>query len=139
MSLGAQSRQTEITVISGSPKQLTKQSDKSNFGLLGHLRLDICITCLRVKGPHRVDERLFSENDYHIHLQGSVRSREPLTLPQKSIGRHRGDVRPDWCQTGPQFQTCSVFRDICRSIRVDPITLGANDHRGHLEGSLGYP
>ncbi|OWM63018.1 hypothetical protein CDL15_Pgr026192 [Punica granatum] len=24
------------------------------------------------------------------------------------------------------------------SRRVDPITLGANDHHGHLEGSLGY-
>ncbi|PKI49912.1 hypothetical protein CRG98_029696 [Punica granatum] len=51
MSLGTQSQQTEITVISGSPKLLRKQSEKSNFGLLGHLRLNICITGLRVKGP----------------------------------------------------------------------------------------
>ncbi|PKI49917.1 hypothetical protein CRG98_029701 [Punica granatum] len=51
MSLGAQSQQTEITMISGSPKQLRKQSEKSNFDLLGHLRLDICITGIRVKGP----------------------------------------------------------------------------------------
>ncbi|PKI61744.1 hypothetical protein CRG98_017856 [Punica granatum] len=51
MSLEAKSRQTEITVISGSPKQLRKQFEKSSFGLLGHLRLHICITGLRVKCP----------------------------------------------------------------------------------------
>ncbi|PKI60427.1 hypothetical protein CRG98_019168 [Punica granatum] len=90
-------------------------------------------------GKNRVDPRLFSENDYHSHLRGSIRSREPLTLPQNAIGRHRGDVRPDWWQTGPKFHTCSVFRDLCRSIRVDSITLGENDHHSHLEGSLGYP
>ncbi|PKI61899.1 hypothetical protein CRG98_017707 [Punica granatum] len=28
---------------------------------------------------------------------------------------------------------------VVRTIWVDPITLGANDHHGHLEGSLGYP
>ncbi|OWM66814.1 hypothetical protein CDL15_Pgr027002 [Punica granatum] len=26
-----------------------------------------------------------------------------------------------------------------RTLRVDPTTLGTNDHHGHLEGSLGYP
>ncbi|PKI38868.1 hypothetical protein CRG98_040739 [Punica granatum] len=26
-----------------------------------------------------------------------------------------------------------------RTIRVDPITMGANDHHDHLEGSFGYP
>ncbi|OWM76966.1 hypothetical protein CDL15_Pgr011691 [Punica granatum] len=104
----------------------------------------------------RVDPRLFSENDHHSHLQravrvdpitlgpndhhshlrGSVRSQEPLTLPQNSIGSLRGDVRPDWCQTGPNFQTYSVFRDLCRAVRVDPITLGPNDHHSHLRGSV---
>ncbi|PKI54766.1 hypothetical protein CRG98_024868 [Punica granatum] len=84
----------------------------------------------------RVDPRLFSETNHHIHLRGSVRSQEPLTLPQNSIGRHRGDVRPEWCQTGPKFQTCSVFRDLCRDIRVDPITLGSNYHHINLRGSV---
>ncbi|PKI64108.1 hypothetical protein CRG98_015497 [Punica granatum] len=28
---------------------------------------------------------------------------------------------------------------IRRTVRVDPTTLGTNDHHGHLEGSLGYP
>ncbi|PKI52255.1 hypothetical protein CRG98_027353 [Punica granatum] len=51
ISLEAQSQQTEITVISGSPMQLRKQSEKFNFGFLGHLRLHICITDLRVKCP----------------------------------------------------------------------------------------
>ncbi|OWM68543.1 hypothetical protein CDL15_Pgr023508 [Punica granatum] len=46
--LEVQSRQTEITVISKAPKQLRKQSEKSSFGLLGRLRLHICITGLRV-------------------------------------------------------------------------------------------
>ncbi|PKI42791.1 hypothetical protein CRG98_036807 [Punica granatum] len=45
--LEVQSRQTEITVISKAPKQLRKQSEKSSFGLLGRLRLHICITGLR--------------------------------------------------------------------------------------------
>ncbi|PKI78098.1 hypothetical protein CRG98_001548 [Punica granatum] len=84
----------------------------------------------------RVDPRLFSKNDHHSHLCGSVRNQEPLTLPQNSIGRHRGNVRPDWCQTGPKFQTCSVFRDLCRAVRVDPIILGPNDHHSHLRGSV---
>ncbi|PKI68233.1 hypothetical protein CRG98_011369 [Punica granatum] len=47
-SLEVQFRQTEITVISRAPKQLRKQSEKFSFGLLGHLRLYICITGLRV-------------------------------------------------------------------------------------------
>ncbi|PKI71116.1 hypothetical protein CRG98_008484 [Punica granatum] len=84
----------------------------------------------------RVDPRLFSENDHHSHLWGSVRSQEPLTLPQNFIGRHRGDVQPEWCQTGPKFQTCSVFHDIYRAVRVDQIILGPNDHHSHLRGSV---
>ncbi|PKI68503.1 hypothetical protein CRG98_011099 [Punica granatum] len=78
-------------------------------------------------------------NDHFDHLQGSVRSQEPLALLKISIGSLRGDVRPDLCQSGPKFQTCSVLGDFCRTVRVDPTTLGTNDHHGHLEGSLGYP
>ncbi|OWM64323.1 hypothetical protein CDL15_Pgr014113 [Punica granatum] len=37
---------------------------------------------------------------------------------------------------GPKFQTCSVFRDLCKAVRVDPITLGPNDHHSHLRGSV---
>ncbi|PKI48595.1 hypothetical protein CRG98_031014 [Punica granatum] len=118
MSLEAQPRQKEIIVISGSPKQLRKQYEKFRFGLVGHLRLHICITGLRIKCPHRVYLRLFSENDHHSHLRGSVRSQEPLTLPQNSIGRHCGDVRPDW------------------AVRVDSIILEPNDHHSHLRGSV---
>ncbi|OWM77859.1 hypothetical protein CDL15_Pgr018428 [Punica granatum] len=84
----------------------------------------------------RVDPITLGPNDHHSHLRGSVRSQEPLTLPQNSIGSLRGDVRPDWCQTGPNFQTYSVFRDLCRAVRVDPITLGPNDHHSHLRGSV---
>jgi hypothetical protein len=51
ISLEAQSQQTEIAVISGSPKKLRKQSEKSSFGLLGHLRLHICIYRLKGQGP----------------------------------------------------------------------------------------
>ncbi|PKI63761.1 hypothetical protein CRG98_015831 [Punica granatum] len=91
---------------------------------------------MRPCSTKRVDPRLFSENDHHSHLRRSVRSRELLTLPQNSIGRHRGDVQPDWCQMGPKFQTCSVFRDLCKAVRVDPITLGPNDHHSHLRGSV---
>ncbi|PKI67075.1 hypothetical protein CRG98_012539 [Punica granatum] len=54
MSLETQSQQTKITLISGSPKQLRKQSEKSSFGLLGHLWLYICITGLRVKCPRNL-------------------------------------------------------------------------------------
>ncbi|OWM90085.1 hypothetical protein CDL15_Pgr000872 [Punica granatum] len=50
ISLKAQSRQTEITVISGSPKKLRKQSEKFSFGLLRHLRLHICIYRLKGQG-----------------------------------------------------------------------------------------
>ncbi|OWM82778.1 hypothetical protein CDL15_Pgr008659 [Punica granatum] len=89
-------------------------------------------------GPRavRVDPITLGPNDHHSHLRGSVRSQEPLTLPQNCIGSLRGDVRPDWCQTGPNFQTCSVFRDPCRAVRVYPITLGPNDHHSHLRGSV---
>ncbi|PKI45183.1 hypothetical protein CRG98_034434 [Punica granatum] len=135
MSLEVQSRQTEVTMISEAPKQLRKQTEKSSFGLLGHLRLRICITGLRFLSD-RVDPRLLSQNDHCSHLRGSVGSRESLTLPRNSIGRHCGDVRPDRCQTGPKFYMCSVFHDLCRAIRVDPITLGPNDHHSHLRGSV---
>ncbi|PKI73042.1 hypothetical protein CRG98_006537 [Punica granatum] len=49
------------------------------------------------------------------------------------------NFNPKTAQSGLFFQTYSIFRDLCRSIRVDLITLGVNDHHGHLEGSLGYP
>ncbi|OWM73926.1 hypothetical protein CDL15_Pgr008076 [Punica granatum] len=49
---------------------------------------------------NQVDPRLFSQNHNHSHLRRSVRSRELLTLPQNSIGRLRGDVRPDTAQSG---------------------------------------
>ncbi|OWM77836.1 hypothetical protein CDL15_Pgr009383 [Punica granatum] len=29
--------------------------------------------------------------------------------------------------------------DVKETVRVDPTTLGTNDHHGHLEESLGYP
>ncbi|PKI68232.1 hypothetical protein CRG98_011368 [Punica granatum] len=38
-------------------------------------------------------------NDHRSHLQVSVRSQEPLTLPQNSIGSLRGDVRLDLYQS----------------------------------------
>ncbi|PKI65420.1 hypothetical protein CRG98_014159 [Punica granatum] len=84
----------------------------------------------------RVDPRLFSENDHHSHLQGSVRSRKPLTLPQNSIERHHGYVRPENCQVESVFQTYSVFRDLCRDVRVNPITLDQNNHYILLQGSV---
>ncbi|OWM77860.1 hypothetical protein CDL15_Pgr018429 [Punica granatum] len=48
----------------------------------------------------RVDPITLGPNDHHSHLQGSVRSQEPLTLPQNSIGSLRDNVRPDLCQSG---------------------------------------
>ncbi|PKI69318.1 hypothetical protein CRG98_010319 [Punica granatum] len=124
---GVRSQRIEIAVISGSSKQLRKHSEKSGFGLLGRLRLHICNTGLR---------RLFLQNDHCSHLGGSVRSREPLALPQNSIGRHRGDVQPENCPVGSVFQTYSVFRDFCRAIRVNPIGLEPNDHHNYLRGSV---
>ncbi|PKI49848.1 hypothetical protein CRG98_029759 [Punica granatum] len=50
-SLEIRSRQIDITVTSGTPKQLRKQSKKSSFNLLGCLRLHICITGIRVNNP----------------------------------------------------------------------------------------
>ncbi|PKI66985.1 hypothetical protein CRG98_012650 [Punica granatum] len=88
---------------------------------------------------NRVDSRLFLEIDHHSHLRRSVRSRETLTLHQNSIGIYRGEFRPENCPIRAFSRIHSVFRDLCRTIRVDPITLGENDHHGHLEGSLGYP
>ncbi|OWM87052.1 hypothetical protein CDL15_Pgr017637 [Punica granatum] len=87
----------------------------------------------------RVDPTTLGTNDHHGHLEESLGYPRPPTLPQNSIGNLRGDVRPDLCQSGPKFQTCSVLGDFCRTVRVDPTTLGTNDHHGHLEGSLGYP
>ncbi|PKI75175.1 hypothetical protein CRG98_004399 [Punica granatum] len=69
-------------------------------------------------------------NDHFYHLQGSVRSQEPLALLKKYIGIHRYEFRPE---------NCFVFGDFCRTVRVDPTTLGTNDHHSHQEGSLGYP
>ncbi|PKI39661.1 hypothetical protein CRG98_039946 [Punica granatum] len=75
-------------------------------------------------------------NDHHNHLQGSVRSREPLALPQNSIRRYRGEVRPENCPVEPIFQTYSVFRDLCKAIRVNSLGLEPNNHHSHLRGSL---
>ncbi|PKI34409.1 hypothetical protein CRG98_045198 [Punica granatum] len=85
---------------------------------------------------YQVDSRLFSQNDHHNHLRRSVRSREPLTLPQNSIRSHRGDVRPEYCPVGSVCRTCSIFRDLCRAIRVNPIILEPNDHHNHLRRSV---
>ncbi|PKI60559.1 hypothetical protein CRG98_019035 [Punica granatum] len=87
----------------------------------------------------RVDPRLFSPNDHHSYLRRSVRSREPLTLPQNSIGNHRSDVRLANCPVGSVSWTCSIFRNLCKAIRVNPITLGPRDRHHHLGGFLGYP
>ncbi|PKI34787.1 hypothetical protein CRG98_044822, partial [Punica granatum] len=84
----------------------------------------------------RIDPITLGPKDHHSHLRGSVRSQEPLTLSQNSIGSLRGDVRPDLCKSGPNFQTCSVFRDLCMAVRIDPITLGPKDHHSHLRGSV---
>ncbi|PKI56489.1 hypothetical protein CRG98_023127 [Punica granatum] len=75
------------------------------------------------------------QNDHHNHLLGSVRSREPLVLPQNSIGRHRGDIRPENCPVGFVFQTYSVFHNLCRAIQINSIGLEPNDHHSHLRGS----
>ncbi|PKI73148.1 hypothetical protein CRG98_006459 [Punica granatum] len=95
----------------------------------------------RTSNTQPIETRAFSRflllgRGTHGHLRGSVRSQEPLTLPQNSIGSLRGDVRPYWCQTGPKFQTCSVFRDLCRAVQVDSITLGPNYHHSHFRGSV---
>ncbi|PKI62262.1 hypothetical protein CRG98_017342 [Punica granatum] len=62
-----------------------------------------------------------------------------LTLRPNSIGIYRGEFRPQNCSVRTVSRTHPVFRDLYRTIRVNPITLGTNDHHGHLEGSLGYP
>ncbi|PKI46716.1 hypothetical protein CRG98_032892 [Punica granatum] len=85
-----------------------------------------------------IDPTTLGTNDHHGHLEGSLGYSRPPTLPQNSIGSLRGDVRPDLCQSGPKFQTCSVLGDFYRTVWIDPTTLGTNDHHGHLEGSLGY-
>ncbi|PKI75975.1 hypothetical protein CRG98_003633 [Punica granatum] len=88
------SQRIEVTAISDSPKQLRKHSEKSSFQLLGRLRLHIDNTGLRV------DPTTLGTNDHHGHLEGSLGYPRPPTLPQKSIGSLRGDVRPDLCQSG---------------------------------------
>ncbi|OWM71372.1 hypothetical protein CDL15_Pgr027023 [Punica granatum] len=118
------------TVANWKPMATTSFS-----GFIGAL-LGSTVGELLTRWAVRVDPITLGPNDHHSHLRGSVRSQEPLTLPQNSIGSLRGDVRPDWCQTGPNFQTYSVFRDLCRAVRVDPITLGPNDHHSHLRGSV---
>ncbi|PKI67477.1 hypothetical protein CRG98_012061 [Punica granatum] len=40
---------------------------------------------------------------------------------------------------GDPFSPNDHHHHLQRTIRVDPITLGANYHHDHLEGSLGYP
>ncbi|PKI64476.1 hypothetical protein CRG98_015129 [Punica granatum] len=52
---------------------------------------------------------------------------------KNSIGIHRYEFRPENCSVRPAFLT------VCSTVRVDPTTLGTNDHHSHLEGSLGYP
>ncbi|OWM89149.1 hypothetical protein CDL15_Pgr026312 [Punica granatum] len=48
----------------------------------------------------RIDPITLGPKDHHSHLRGSVRSQEPLTLSQNSIGSLRSDVRPNLCQSG---------------------------------------
>ncbi|PKI64281.1 hypothetical protein CRG98_015321 [Punica granatum] len=84
----------------------------------------------------RVNPIGMEPNDHHSHLWGLVRSPEPLALPQNSIGRYRGDVRPENSPVRFVFQTYSVFRDLCRAIRINPIGLEPNDNHSHLRGSL---
>ncbi|PKI78893.1 hypothetical protein CRG98_000754 [Punica granatum] len=40
---------------------------------------------------------------------------------------------------GSEIPDVLCFRYFCRTVRVDPATLGTNDYHGHQEGSLGYP
>ncbi|PKI36730.1 hypothetical protein CRG98_042879, partial [Punica granatum] len=40
---------------------------------------------------------------------------------------------------GSEIPDVLCFGYFCWTVRVDPTTLGTNDHCGHLEGSLGYP
>ncbi|PKI72871.1 hypothetical protein CRG98_006739 [Punica granatum] len=87
----------------------------------------------------RVDPINLGAKNHHGHLEGSLGYPGPLTLPQNSIGIHRGEFRPENCPVGPISRTHSLSGDLCRTIRVDPINLGAKNHHGHLEGSLGYP
>ncbi|PKI68856.1 hypothetical protein CRG98_010711 [Punica granatum] len=42
-------------------------------------------------------------------------------------------------KTRTLFRTSSQTSRAHGTVRVDPTTLGANDHHSHLEGSLGYP
>ncbi|PKI58220.1 hypothetical protein CRG98_021391 [Punica granatum] len=74
-SFEVQSRQTEITMISGAPKLLRKQSEKSSFGLLGRLQLHICITDLRVGSCTWVNSAPVTSS--RVQMLGDARARLP--------------------------------------------------------------
>ncbi|PKI51077.1 hypothetical protein CRG98_028506 [Punica granatum] len=78
-------------------------------------------------------------NDHHSHLWGSIKSREPSTLHENSIGSHHGDVRHENYPVGSISRTWSVFCDLCRAIWVNPTSLEPNNRHHHLGGSLGCP
>ncbi|PKI48298.1 hypothetical protein CRG98_031307 [Punica granatum] len=95
ISLEAQSRQTEITVISGSSKKLRKQSEKSSFGLLGHLRLHVCIYRLKGQVPRSLSA--FRVKNRHSWVNSARPARHPCA-PARSTSSvaHPRDCRvPD--------------------------------------------
>ncbi|PKI71959.1 hypothetical protein CRG98_007642 [Punica granatum] len=98
-SLEVRSRQIEITVISGTPKQLRKQSEKSSFDFLGRLRLHICVTGLRVDCPRcltiyvkMTDIKYRHKISCQKRLISSFRAKSVLSGEQCT--RHQ-PVRPD--------------------------------------------
>ncbi|OWM72547.1 hypothetical protein CDL15_Pgr005016 [Punica granatum] len=100
MSLEAQSRQIEITVISGLPKQLRKQSEKSSFGLLGHLRLHIGITgCQHPILVHRLQrqecraEAQATTHDLATRSERSNMRARTTKEKQESLEKHRRAIR----------------------------------------------
>ncbi|PKI51778.1 hypothetical protein CRG98_027826 [Punica granatum] len=91
MTLGCQGVEKPLA----NPLVLVQQEDSSrlpNWVVLSN--------CLYIFLADRVDPRLFSSNDHHGHLRGSLRSQEPPTLQQNTIGSHRCDVRPENCLVG---------------------------------------
>ncbi|OWM70540.1 hypothetical protein CDL15_Pgr021955 [Punica granatum] len=71
---------------------------------------------------------------------------QPFQLKQPSRVCFFGFIFcPEFCriirvESDPRlFPENDQYSHLRRSIRVDLITLGVNDHHGHLEGSLGYP
>ncbi|PKI65476.1 hypothetical protein CRG98_014134 [Punica granatum] len=102
-------------------------------GRLGELRAEGMMVSVSSERS-KMSERVFVKEI--LREKGSVRSHEPLALPQNSIGRHCGDIRPENYPVGSVFQTYSIFRDLCRAIRVNPTGLESNDHHNHLRGSL---